>query len=1292
MKIASCSAIKKEKIFLEKDQKWKHRIAALVSILDLFTIPDQVTFFANHQDQIFTSMQEWWSLIRTRISKNRKKFFSKYETPGGLGLLTIKEGIEWSKYTSFIAKCIWIYKGSFSSFEHEQFLINWIKSLLFISCETIHPRFQCEALQLLLLWIEYIPNSRNDHPVRKLLIEWLQSLFTFIHSIHKQETNTIFSGSQKKMIIIQKSIQDLLYLVTYGCFLSIESTIIVISDLVNHFIIPFELKYNCENLDIHNIITGYFAFWISRSSYPKAFQSDLTNTCTWLSQCSLYDHQSKGILLFSDINHPMHSQLFEFHSLNEILFDSLVELINKLLHNDLFDYIILNRLDPSNNMFGILLYMIYDYHTINNTLSSLPIILEHLLKISRHAISLLNNTIQSLESIFEFLLLVGCKHNETIDLIWLILMNIGSSLSHDTENDTLYLLIMKYYSKVLFTIYVINSQHVIDRTMIIYHPVFIQEWTRACESLTRSVFNIGNHTEYQHHNDYLHDAHYIWEYSTFNSINSWKKLVTIMDNIDRNTEMIVNCYESITKLLFDIADHTTLHFVFTCIWLKIFPLTLKMHNNDAVKIVCEMIKECIERFDPTKYMDDEALFISCFYRKLLIALKYSNDAHIMKLFSFLFEIAYPGVESCIYSLIDCIDENNLSLCINMISLSFLSQDMEISCFSLTDDSSSFMITSISYSYLLDRIWTKIKSLSKDNCYFLFYWIVQIIISGEEYKNFVKDALERVFLMLLGCTDPLSYTSEDEYRARCALQICSIFALLDNASIYKNMMLEHLLKALRIYYNMIDPHQSSFKKIHRQQQYQVVCLKIIHQILWIIQECEFDSDIIMKELKNCYRNTLELYDYVWGKLNKKNKAKQTWIACISADSIYEIPTPSFESSFDDLVNSKRNENENIERQLEQLCLQVMYQSSSIPSNSQNFNEMNSYSDTDLCVALYSGQDKIITLEQLSNDRMLIIIRYSSGKFMLVFDRNSDENSSQKLKNTLTELIAKLGMPYDHLKSTHSSLSGLIPLESMSSLSLSDHPESSIRIGFLAISDGLKRDLNSLDKKSIKENIKAAIIFKGKYNNEKDILTNNTSSDTYKRFLDLLSIQYEDRKEGYRYYENSNICITFHDSIQMARSLPIDDRYLKRKQYVGNDHIYIVFMEQHDPFTWDLNTIRGDFGTMVILVRPSRHNIYSIRIMHKESKMNSMVPWNNNSTVLIHESIIGCFIRSLIVISYRLILENISLMPYRHPHYDRMIHINEMIKKYSQAQIPFQNDTIKNSFYESLNSIAELEKAM
>lgn len=1292
MKIAPCSALKKEKIFLEKDQKWKHRIAALLSILDSFTIPDQVEFFVNHQDQIFISMQKWWSLIKAKISKNRTKFFSKYETPGGLGLLTIKEGIEWSNYMSFIAKCIWIYKGSFSSLEHEQFLLNWIKSLLFVSCETIHTRFQCEALQLLLLWIEYIPSSRNDHPARQLLINWIQSLFNFLQITHKQETNTIFSGSQTKMLIIQKSIQDLLYLVTYGCFLSIESIITIISDLTIHFIIPFELKYNSENLDIHNIIAGYFALWISRSSYSKALYPDLINTCIWISQCSLCDHQSKSILLFSDLNHPIHFQLFESRPLNETLFNSLVQLINELLHNDLFDYMILNRLDPHNNMFGILLYMIYDYHVMNNTISSLQVILDHLSKISRHIISLLPDTMQQLESIFEFLLLVVHGHNDNIDLIWLILMNIGSSLSHDIENDILYLLVIKYYSKVLFTIYVINNQYIIDRTMIIHHPVFIQEWTRACESLTRSVFNIGNRAEYQHQDDYLHDAHYIWEYSASNSINSWKRLVTIIDNIDKNTELIVGCYESITKLLFNIVDHTTLNFMFTCIWLKIFPLISKMNIKDTVKIVCEMIKEWIERFDPTKYMDDKALFISFFYGKLLVALKCSNNAHIMKLFSFLFEIAYPGVELCIYLLIDSIDENNLSLCMNMISLSFLFKDMEIPCFSLTDDSlPSFVTTSITYSYLLNRMWAKIKSLSKDNRYFLFYWIIQIIISGEEYKNLVKDALERIFLMLLGCTDPLSYNSEDEYRARCALQIYSILGLLDNASIYKDMMLEHLLKALRIYYNMIDPHQSPFKKIHRQQQYQVVCLKLIHQILWIIQECGFDGEIVMKELKNCYRNTLELYDYLWGKLIKKNKSKQTWIACLSSDSIYEGSIPSFGSSFDDLVNSKRNENENIERQLEQLSLQVIYQCTSIPPNSQNSEEINHDSDADLCFALYSGHDKIMTFEQLSNDRILITVRYPSGKFMLMSNRNSDENADQKLKDILTELITKLGLSYDHLKSTYSSLSGSIPLEFMSSLS--EHIEySTARTGFLTISEGLKRDLNSLDKKSIKEHIKAAIIFKGKYNNEKDILTNNTSSDAYRKFLDLLSIQYEDRKEGYRYYENSNICITFHDSIQIARSFSIDDRYLKRKQYVGNDHIYIVFIEQDDSFTWDLNTIRGDFGTMIILVKPLRDGIYSIRIIYKESKMNSMIPWNNNSTILIHEGTIGYFIRPLIVISYRLILESISLMPYRHPHYDRMIHINEMIKKYSQPQISFQNDTMRNSFYESLNSIIDLGKAM
>ncbi|KAI8919457.1 hypothetical protein DFJ77DRAFT_427803, partial [Powellomyces hirtus] len=67
----------------------------------------------------------------------------------------------------------------------------------------------------------------------------------------------------------------------------------------------------------------------------------------------------------------------------------------------------------------------------------------------------------------------------------------------------------------------------------------------------------------------------------------------------------------------------------------------------------------------------------------------------------------------------------------------------------------------------------------------------------------------------------------------------------------------------------------------------------------------------------------------------------------------------------------------------------------------------------------------------------------------------------------------------------------------------------------------------------------------------------------------------------YYCTSTFEMLFHDVTKMPVD-PTDEKQLKKKRHIGNDHVHIVWNEHHREYR--RGTIGGDFGNAQLIVTP------------------------------------------------------------------------------------------------------------
>ncbi|CAG8550729.1 15140_t:CDS:10, partial [Acaulospora colombiana] len=180
-------------------------------------------------------------------------------------------------------------------------------------------------------------------------------------------------------------------------------------------------------------------------------------------------------------------------------------------------------------------------------------------------------------------------------------------------------------------------------------------------------------------------------------------------------------------------------------------------------------------------------------------------------------------------------------------------------------------------------------------------------------------------------------------------------------------------------------------------------------------------------------------------------------------------------------------------------------------------------------------------------------------------------------------------------------------------------------------GLFRDIRLLDKKHAREAIKVALLYVGPgQDDEQSILYNTNGSQAYDEFVESLGWEIDLASHpGYLgglernstngltsvYYCTSTLEIIFHDVTKMPTE-PTDPKQLRKKRHIGNDHVHVIFNENHRDYR--KTTIGGDFGNAQIVVTPLHNGLFSVDI-YRDSKISPFGPLLHAAVV--SENILG-----------------------------------------------------------------------
>ncbi|KAI8873433.1 hypothetical protein GQ42DRAFT_115522, partial [Ramicandelaber brevisporus] len=173
--------------------------------------------------------------------------------------------------------------------------------------------------------------------------------------------------------------------------------------------------------------------------------------------------------------------------------------------------------------------------------------------------------------------------------------------------------------------------------------------------------------------------------------------------------------------------------------------------------------------------------------------------------------------------------------------------------------------------------------------------------------------------------------------------------------------------------------------------------------------------------------------------------------------------------------------------------------------------------------------------------------------------------------------------------------------------------------LEFSQGLMRDIRSIDVVPSRDPIKAALLYVSPHYPCESAILGTTVSETSPAFRQFVSKLGWDvdlaTHEGYLgrlqpgeacdgdtalYYANTRYEVIYHDATRMPND-PRDLRHVKKKRHVGNDHVHIVWNEttsytgstNNDDYEesptgeYHTDTISGDFGSVIFVLRPLPH---------------------------------------------------------------------------------------------------------
>ncbi|KAL1925039.1 uncharacterized protein VTP21DRAFT_4693 [Calcarisporiella thermophila] len=197
--------------------------------------------------------------------------------------------------------------------------------------------------------------------------------------------------------------------------------------------------------------------------------------------------------------------------------------------------------------------------------------------------------------------------------------------------------------------------------------------------------------------------------------------------------------------------------------------------------------------------------------------------------------------------------------------------------------------------------------------------------------------------------------------------------------------------------------------------------------------------------------------------------------------------------------------------------------------------------------------------------------------------------------------------------------------------------------LAKSPGLYRDIKGLDKKRGREAIKIGVLYIGPgQDSEQAILQNMQASNMYNEFVASLGWEVDiTTHTGYlgglernltngskaTYYCTSTIEMIFHDVTKMPTD-PHDNKQVKKKRHIGNDHVHIVWNEHQRDYR--VETIGGDFGNVQIIITPLPNGLFSIRV-YRDAGIPFFGPLLNG--MVISRALLGPLVRATAIHGHR-----------------------------------------------------------
>ena len=233
-----------------------------------------------------------------------------------------------------------------------------------------------------------------------------------------------------------------------------------------------------------------------------------------------------------------------------------------------------------------------------------------------------------------------------------------------------------------------------------------------------------------------------------------------------------------------------------------------------------------------------------------------------------------------------------------------------------------------------------------------------------------------------------------------------------------------------------------------------------------------------------------------------------------------------------------------------------------------------------------------------------------------------------------------------------------------------------LNMLTESQGLYRDLRSIDRKPIREIMKIAVLYVGPgQTDEASILRNSAGSPAYNHFVASLGWRIDVASHpGYLgglerngttgntafYFCTSSVEVIFHDVTQMPTD-HADARHLKKKRHIGNDHVHIVWNEHDAPYNPD--TISGDFGSVQLVVTPLADGKFLVNV-HRDAEIEFFGPATDG--VLVSGFALGPLIRISAINGYRAILKSIRTIS-KHPFTERQSDIKSIGMKYRQQKL-------------------------